>query len=467
MAQDELIPELHDVGKLLDNEALAREIQGWPGEHGGHTFTDANGEPVDLELLGLPQPSNLTWFGAINHHERIPRGGQLADGNVRAWRNKPEVQAAAAQLVLLMAADHLAASTSRAVEQERGGRGDPWPQLKSATRQCLWKTNGTTAGAALIRTRAELAELLGFLCQQPLILDEFLNRYGSLLKMVPEEKGFPRAVTTLETHMKLVGRYYRVLRRYSEARSQQGRLSLNYNDTRALSCAEVEQNWRFRLARCRVRIPAVPARLRDLGVFQRLEAAMEQLESDPNRREHLLLATFQNLWLFLSVEAVRSMEDVLKPLLDAGFHLEATVREAPLTNLTAWGDWEHEAEESFCYLQREPAKAINPPLCEVCQLAEGQFWQKRADDVPEYLCIACAETREKCAPRFQRLEEWDTGYAAWLRVFLDFQAVEEHLQELFREYVAARGNGTIDAATQGRLVKNLRSTALTNSHRSI
>ena len=166
-------------------------------------------------------------------------------------------------------------------------------------------------------------------------------------------------------------------------------------------------------------------------------------------------------WLFLPLEAIRSIEDVLKPLLDARFQVEAQVREAPLTNLTAWGSREHGASENFQYLQSALPAEIRPLLCEVCQLAQGKFWQKRPDDVPEYLCGTCTETREKYWQRFQRLEEWDTGYAAWVRVFLDFGALEEHLQQLFREYVATRGNGIADAALQKQLVENLRTTALT------
>ena len=83
-------------------------------------------------------------------------------------------------------------------------------------------------------------------------------------------------------------------------------------------------------------MPGIPARLRDLGIFERLEAALGELATDPDRRDHLLFATFQELWLFLPLEDLRPLGDVLRPVLDAGFHVDAHIREAPLTNLPEW-----------------------------------------------------------------------------------------------------------------------------------
>lgn len=458
MSEDELIPELHDVGKLLDNEALGAAIPGWPSEQGGHCFTDSARNPIALADLRLPQPSGLSWYGVVNHHERIPPQAEITDPNVKAWRNSPEVYAAAPELILLKAADHLAASTSRATKQEGGGPGDPWPELKSAIRQRLWSLGRAPRQPSLLTTGAELCELLDLLNEQPPDLRRFLERYRESLDNVPEDKGFPRSVTTLRAHLDLVGRYYRTLRRFSDVRHPGGRPLMEYAGQSARSCKDVEQNWRFRLARCRIRLPAIPARLRDLGVFQRLEAALDQIQADPDRRDHLLLATLQDLLLVLPVEGARTLRNVVQPLLDAGFEVEARVREAPLGVLT---DWDKPGLVTSHYLQSNdlPAQII-PSLCEVCQLAQGKLWQKRPDDVSEYLCITCTETREKYSQRFERLEGWGTGYAVWLRVFLDFGALDEHLRDLFRQYIATKAKGIVDAAAQKQFVENLRTTAL-------
>src|SRR5205807_2612949 len=122
---------------------------------------------------------------------------------------------------------------------------------------------------------------------------------------------------------------------------------------------------RFRMARCRLIMPGIPARLRDLGIFERLEAALGELATDPDRRDHLLFATFQELWLFLPLEDLRPLGDVLRPVLDAGFHVDAHIREAPLTNLPEWRSMEN-ASFTVAYLQSPPPAELAPPLCEVC-----------------------------------------------------------------------------------------------------
>jgi len=223
----------------------------------------------------------------------------------------------------------------------------------------------------------------------------------------------------------------------------------------------MERAWRFRLARCRVRIPSVPARLRDLGVFQRLEAAFDSLQADTDRQDHLLLATFQDLWLFLPLEEMCSLTRVLAPLLDNGFHVEAEVREAPLANLTDWTSHEGSPSMTYRYLQPDLPTQVAPPLCEVCQLAPGTIrWQRSQDDVPEQLCASCTNTRDQYSQRFERLEEWTDGYATWLRVGLDFTALDGHLRRLFEEYVSTVGAGVIDTETSRQFVTNLRTTAL-------
>ena len=456
MPEDELVPELHDVGKLVDNEALA-EATGLPFAH--HYFSDRKYQPLNLSSANLPLPSGPTW-AAICYH-----GGRVLGPKTQFSAPPQDVAAhagtALADVYLTILSDHLAASTSRPVAEEEAREAKKeagaWPPDISR-RHCLWRDQPqhSVARGPLLSTPAELHELLTFVADRP-DAPAFYERYGRSLNEIPEEKGFPGGVTTLKTHCDLVGRFYRVLRSVAEPSAR----GLTYDDDEQQTYGGMEEHWRFRLARCRLRIPAVPARLRDLGVFQRLEAAMGQLELDPDRRDHLLLSTFQDLWLFLPLEAVRSMENVLKPLLDAGFQVEAEAREAPLTNLTAWGNWVRGASEKLQYLQPAPAAEISPPLCDVCQLAQGKFWQKRPDDVAEYLCATCCETREKYSQRFQRLEEWDTDYAAWLRVFLDFDALEEHLRQLFRKYVATRGREIVDAAAQEQLIENLRTTALT------
>jgi hypothetical protein len=428
LSRGELVPELHDVGKLVDEEAIASAISGWP-QRWKHTFTTRRDEPIDLKALGLPQPCNATWYGVVNHHpERLSNGSRLSDPNVGLWREDPEAAKIAPQLLLLRVADHLASSTSRVLARDAvvsAGRTST-----SDTRRCLWSGAGTSKTVSLIRTRDQLVELLTLLSSDPADASGFFDRYGDRLGMIPEDKAFPRNVTTLATHVRLVGQYYRALRRHSSERSAGTRRSLDYAGISAESVTEIEERWVFRIVRCRLRFQAIPARLRDLGVFQRAEAILGDLERDKNTGDLVLFRTFDDLWLFVPREEVLPIRRVLQPLLDAGVEVDARVHEAPLGTLMDGG-----GVGTGCYLQHDIPAEIAPPLCEVCQLAAGRVWHRRPDDVPEHLCNACRDSRDRYSHRFERLEAWADGDAAWVRVVLDPARLEPHLRGLYGRFL--------------------------------
>lgn len=457
----ELVPELHDIGKLLDNEAINAERSDI--HIGSHHFVDdrqRDAAPLYLARLGLPQPNTATWVGILHHHRTSEVGLSESDNIMLKEKLKSSLQgvefSALADLVCLILADHLAASTSRPVPESV--RRVP----STSHRFCLWRDDVQqySRQGPLISSVEELKELLVFLSSDP-DAEAFYRRYGALLDKIPEEKGFPEGVTTLKTHCDLVGKFYRVLHSAIEHTPQ----GLRYNRDVRRTWGSIQQTWRFRLVECRVVIPTLPspARTGDLGVFRRLEDAVEAIRTREALRDHLLLDTFQTLWLFLPMENVRSLADVIRPLLDAGFHVEATVREAPLTNLTKWKDFEHDARQDPCYLQPDLPGQVRPPLCEVCQLAPGfRQWQKGPEDVVEHLCGICYDTRQQYSERFVKLAQWQEGYAAWLRVFMDFGSVgKHHLHELFEKFVARVGEGKLSPEEQKQLVEDLRATALT------
>lgn len=455
MNSNELVPEFHDIGKLVDERAIASSIPGWP-DRCKHTFTDFRDQPITLGLLGLAQPDNATWYGILNHHpERLSHGARLSDSSVKAWRGDPAAMAVAPQLLLLIVADHLASSTSRVLG--RGGVDHAGPPLPaSEERICLWR-NGAQSHRAptLIRTREELAELLSQVAGNPTDAVEYFARYGDRLRAIPEDKSFPRPVTTLETHARLVGRYYRVLRRYSVEHSGSKRRFLEYNGITAESVAEIENRWSFRAVRCRLRFPAVPARLRDLGIFERVETVLDDLRQSSGFDDFVLFSTFENIWLFLPVEEVVPLRQLVQPLAEAGIELEAWVRQASLGALM-----DRDGSETWQYLQRELAEEIAPPLCEVCQLAPGKTWRRRPDDVAEALCDACSETRDRYSHRFERLEGWRDGYAAWIRIAMDPTRLETHLRDLFRRFLQDRAGGSLSDEARHQLCGELRTTAL-------
>lgn len=65
MGLGELVPELHDVGKLVDEEAIACAIPGWPDQ-----WLDTGWDPTrgENELL-LDRLRNITYRAATSRRE--------------------------------------------------------------------------------------------------------------------------------------------------------------------------------------------------------------------------------------------------------------------------------------------------------------------------------------------------------------------------------------------------------------
>jgi len=468
--EDELVPELHDIGKLIDNEALSQET-GLDFAH--HYFSDQKFRPLDLSSANLPVPVGPTW-AAIRYH-----GGRVLGPNSQLTSPAPAVRRDAGDALpdvyLVILADHLASSTSRSVAQEETGdeRRENWPP-DSASAHCLWRDDpgSRRRTGPLISTRSALHDLLAFVAKNPSAAT-FYERYADLLTQIPEEKGFPRDVTTLLTHCNLVGKYYRVLRSCTE-RTNRG-LAYVGNEQRVYGRDErgsrpripgMETEWPFRLVRCKVTFPQHPARAHDLGVFLRLA----ELMADLGAQDTVLLHTLTTLWMFLPTDKVIGLRDALKPLLDAGFIVGAEVAEAPLCDLSSNIFYRRPDLVQHIVLHPDMPETIplthdTPRICELCHVRPSRPAPERDEEsgVEEFLCAVCAGFREKSSRegRFNKLGgswEKENFPVAWVRIALDYDRLWCVLKDLFRRYVKA--NTDLPDDTIREHVNQLRDAAL-------
>ncbi|RLC95738.1 MAG: hypothetical protein DRI40_05140 [Chloroflexi bacterium] len=115
----ELVPELHDIGKLIDNEAVNADMPGLGLDH--HYFTTRNQEQViDWRRWEMTTPRTLSWLGIVGHNNRLIRkstqiGTPPAGLSQLGLPLEPENMA---QLLKLVMADHLAASKQDQVKIE-------------------------------------------------------------------------------------------------------------------------------------------------------------------------------------------------------------------------------------------------------------------------------------------------------------------------------------------------------------
>ncbi|MBM3301740.1 MAG: hypothetical protein FJY85_17540, partial [Deltaproteobacteria bacterium] len=230
------------------------------------------------------------------------------------------------RLFLLILADHLASSVSRATAER--GRGEGRWEVN-----VLWRGRGPHP-TGTVMTIDGLRDMLKFIVADP-SAEEFLQKYGPSLRDTPEEKQTPRDATSLHTHVRLVGQFYRVLEANLE--SATGTLPPMYAETKVESLADAEGKgseagkWPYRLLWYRIRFPQALVRARDLNVFILREYCLKSiLQQWP---DNVLLHTSDGLTLFLPRNL--SSSEVLRPLLVEGFFVDGVELVGDLGSLSA------------------------------------------------------------------------------------------------------------------------------------
>ncbi len=436
----ELVPELHDIGKLVDNKAI-RELS---RHFENHSFA------YDLSRFGLPEPATLTWL-AIRHHMQIDMTASLGalPGRIKAVPlDTEDGRLERKSLLNLCLADRLAASTSRVVREPAGRVAldtDAWrPQ-----RQVLWRTAKEVVGAEMwssVRSRDALADLLTLLSEGR-SWTVFAEKYGDDLDAVAEDRGFPRNLTTLRTHLELTGKYFRMLERHTTVRRQP--LHLVYNRESVGHLNDAWARWQFRLVRCQISFPQKPARTHDLGVFIELDKVL----TDMMKKDHVLLKTLDSLLLFLPAEESFSLRDAVAPLLDSGFVVQASIVKASLNDLSS-GAFRRQVERVRpIALYPSLAEQIEPPICDLCQIRQGHRCVDRDSGIVEMLCESCSRLRRLSSEknRFTKLGGlWEQKNlpVAWVRLRLDYERLGKALKRLYERYLRG-GPDTTRASVDG------------------
>lgn len=491
MASD-LVPELHDIGKLYDERRLASAVPSLRLQT--HRFGD-------LAKAGFVEPVNMPWWAIRWHHgsDQFPTGLRLfadPERELPRWARSFSREQLA-ELFLLVVADHLASSTSRSLrreleEKELGlslkGRRDEagWPETSRVV-QTIWKdfVPRDKQPALPIADAATFRELIEFLSNDP-DWQPAKDKYHACFQRVPEDKGFPRDVTSLLTHCELVGKFYRVLRSHSKL--DERKKALVYNRVEARTVDEIEKQWTFRLLECHVHFPQRPARAKDLGIFQRLDDALRALARG-DTKNYILLHTLDTVWLFLPAEEAKPLGAFLEPLLSKGFYVrvEAAI-EGPVGSLSSdaaslWSKRDElkdkESKQRIKAL-KEPyplsryradlPDAFPPHICELCQMgpAKERPVLDEKGGIVEYLCENCHGIREESRNLLPNLGgKWEEQDAtvAWVRVRMDYGGLSQELPRLFGQYIDERMKDLpqgkrVDSRAREELVENLRQTAL-------
>lgn len=417
-----LVPELHDVLKLT---ILDHDVYRW-SEQDHNTFKDF-----------LPTGSE-TWKGITQHH---------LSSEFEMYPSEPDT-------FYLRVADNLASNVTRI------GKSGPLEYRLNK----LWKGEGEMKDIRLRETQ-DIIQLFRFLQRDP-SWEEFLGKYESLLRNRPEDFRKGLNTTSLYTHCKVTGQFYRILRNSSLFPLSADMQGKTKEEVTKLYGDKYNKEWQLIVARCKFHFLQKPFRVRDLNIFGALHDLMAQISvAYP---DNILLATSDELLLVIPDDTLLS--DIVSRAQQNGFWVRLVKARRCLNELKPNPEsMQPRGPENLYQLP----DMISPPLCEICQSAKAtRVWPEdyvlshiklcsncrqllsgsslssisnliceadkpKLEDVlkepaTEELCQRCFDLRAQ-GTRLCKLERWSNQMqtkVAWVKLSLDFDQLEKVLTSL-------------------------------------
>ncbi|MBS4060363.1 MAG: hypothetical protein KG029_08195 [Bacteroidetes bacterium] len=436
----EFIAELHDIGKLVDKNKT--ELKAY--SLSGHTF-----ENFDFSKHNITKPTSPSWWGQFHHNIK-------ASEYINNWQYidstyKPDV-------FLLIIADHLASSISRALPP-LGSAGESEGVLK------LWNDNfyenEKRKGKHLAAFAADddLKKMFDTIdkISSP---DEFLNTYCEHLLITPEDKSIPRNITSLYTHVELVGKIYRVLKKHCEIITDHNGtfLKLGGNEARSVSKAEGgnrtsgnqnvnKSQWQARFIKCHIKFPHSFVRLQDINLLVRQAELIKSFVT--TYQDYVMFYTHNFISLFLPIGV--DLKNIFKDFLNIGFFIDCVEMIADLGILRSNLDIkiikarEANDQRTLTVLNNRDTKVykkvlmpedvseeIPPHICDICQMQVAI--ERIKENIREWICDNCYGIRQE-GNRFNYPEEWQDQKIVWLKFSLNHDKLENWMQEAFGRYI--------------------------------
>lgn len=372
----ELVPELHDIGKLTTL---------WTSGH-PHNFEDFR-----FTELGI-KPDSATWRGILEHH------------CANEYKNFPASQST----FLCSIADLLASSVSRLGSPSRGETG-------SDIVQKVW---GEARKGNFPYIPPE--DAARFVALDP-SAEEYFQRFGTLLEQRSEETRRP--VTSLRTHSELTGKFYRLLMKDSP---------ITDDEIRGKTSAEVRQiidkkmqSYSLTIACLKPHFAGKPFRTKDLGVFHAIEQTLAELSRQFH--DNIIFQTPEQILLACHKDELRPVVSVFT---NHKLWVEGWLADRPLRELEMLTLFDKRGPGTKAFTEYSPLPSQIPiPLCEICQMAEGSRpWSE--DGNSEWLCETCFQTRRE-APSMTKLAGWERESVLWVQVRLNLDRLVYTLKSLF------------------------------------
>ncbi len=467
MTEDTFVPELHDIGKLIEWKNTGQDIK-------GHTF-----DRVDWKKLGIQKPSNKTWQGITEHHKKkgnldillLGLADQMASGisrafsdeekdNIKIWFNWDNVPGKDDKRLLSYFKDFFEIDwmekpsiiktdknkTIRVFDERKFAEINITEDKKANLIISDGKHyNLTTEKGNILKTKENIKNIVKLWKQKEKDIELFSKNehiqkivdlintannaeiylenefFKEKLLLKPEDEMPPLNITSLYTHSKLVGKLYRFFK--SMVTEKDGLFYFgeeigNTPDDKT-NCDIIRneynayQNWQIKLVYCKIETPNYFSRIKDLNIFEILKEESEKI----SKLDNVILQTSDQLLVFLPSE--KKIDELIKPFLDNGFIVKVeealtnldgvspTPRAAKIKNLPSLKS-NDDLEKLFPSFTKilKPEPVLESTICEICQLAPAS--EKWIDEeLIENICRTCWDIRKfKDKSPAPKLEEW-------------------------------------------------------------
>lgn len=413
MAAD-FIPEIHDIGKMLDNDLLNKELG---IRLVGHCLKvkDAGEEKnLDFENIGFPKPSSINWTVIHEHMRGKPTE---KDGDIGFLSIADKV-----------AASHRPLTKTEQEEVKKKLRDEP-----SVNK--LWRSS--TKPTEFIGSKAELKKLFEFVEACKSSQDFLDSEYRTYLLCCPEDKKQLLNISSLYSHVAVTGKVFRFLRKQFKGRSFTGP-------------KDALKSWKVKLIKCKVKIPQFLVKTKDLAVFHLLEEKLCDLEND----DSVLFRAGAEFLMIVSDNETLEKNQIIGSLTDIGLIMETdeittTLNEAYPSPLAIKDRLSKEKEKHKLDFRHQAYYSDLPkkfpfPICEICQLEparnfdelkleEKNLVQDEKSGLVENLGDRCLNIRRK-AGGLAKLAEWTEDEdikVAWIKISLNFERLQKTLADLY------------------------------------
>ena len=422
--EKEPVPEIHDIGKLINKEAT--EIE--------HNFENYPGK-----LQGLPEiKENATWKGIREHHCQLP-----AKKQEKVLKEYPKSK----ETVILAIADSLASVVSRHIKIG----GHPFYNVYK-----LWNpTQNITRLSNAIRAHSMgkewIEKIVNFVNKNP-SKEEYFQEFGAYLEKRCEDASPGCNITSLLTHSILVGKFYRVLKKIEIP------LQIDFRNAKKEEICDLVNKKlpsliKLTIIKCKIKLPQYIHRTRDLNIFKIREELLRKFQE---KYPEVFFRTSDEMIIFSKDDSI--LDEIKNKIKKYGLIIEITKATPTLKK----GDFKNNfikvlfgrGKKEVLY-SKDPEDEIpsNIGICEVCQLSPVKSYDILSDDEKKLLvdekgrtdnlCESCIEIR-KYGESLSLLSKWEEGNVAWIKITLDFMKLVEKLKMLYKEYITGLGEKDVE-----------------------